>query len=74
MSDTTHTAGTVPEALATWIRVFQEVIQAVGPETAIGFALSIVKRILQKAAQGLPGDRDDVLSIAGALKRTEGGR
>lgn len=70
MSDTAHT-GTVAEALATWIRVL---IQAVGPETAIGFALSIVKRILQKAAQGLPGDRDDVLSIAGALKRTEGGR
>ena len=47
MSDTTHT-DTIAEALATWIRVFQEVIQAVGPETAIGFALSIVKRILQK--------------------------
>ena len=69
-----HTTGTVAEALATWIRVFQEVIQAVGPQTAIGFALSIVKRILQKAAQGLPADRDDVLSIAGALKRAEGGR
>lgn len=69
----THTTGTVAEALAVSIRVFQEVIETVDPGAALGFVLSMVKRILQKVAQGLPADRDDVLSIAGALKRAQGG-
>ena len=73
MSDTTQTAGSSVEALAVSIRVFQEVMQVVGPETAIGFALSIMKRIFQKVEQGLPADRDDVLAIAGALRRAQGG-
>ena len=55
MSEPTKTADTIAEALAVSIRVFQEVIQAVGPETAIGFATppGVARRKVEAVAEAV---------------------
>ena len=62
------------EALNRSIAEVQRLVANVGPATAVGMTLTMVKRCLQKIEQGLRADRDDWLGVAAAVKRAEGGR
>ena len=68
-----HTTGTVAEALTRSISELRRLIDNVGPETALGLALTTVKGALQRIDQGLPASRDHWLSVAAALRRAQGG-
>ena len=65
MSDTTHTAVTIAEALARSISELRRLIANVDPETSLGLALTTIKGNLQRLT------RDQWLLVADALKRVE---